>query len=83
MPRIRREALGGGLAGVAEPASLLLVMENYFPGVWSYVTNTGTVQTAYPMCNREVWAAALRPGGRVDRNAAPHHGGIFSEGEVK
>lgn len=85
--QFRNSWLGGGLAGIEAPAELMLVMESYFPGVWHYVTPNGQItQTAYPMANREVWAAALKPNGVVDKKAAPHNEGMnlsYADGHAK
>jgi len=75
----RNSFLGGGMAGVSTPAGTMLVMEHWFPGVWSYVTPGAQIQTAYPMATREVWQRALKLNnglGAVDKKAAPHSDGF-------
>ncbi len=82
----RNSFLGGGLAGVNAPAETFLVMEHWFPGVWSYVTPSATQQTAYPLATREVWERALTPGGSIDKRAVPHTGGFnlaYCDGHAK
>lgn len=82
----RNAFTGGGVAGVQSPAETLLVMEHFFPGVWSYVTPNAAIQTAYPLATREVWERALRPLGQIDRRAVPHQDGFniaYCDGHVK
>jgi prepilin-type N-terminal cleavage/methylation domain-containing protein/prepilin-type processing-associated H-X9-DG protein len=83
----RNSFTGGTLAGLSTPAETMLLMEHWFPGVWSYVTPRGVRdQTAYPLATREVWERALRPNGVVDKRAAPHQDGFnfaFCDGHAK
>jgi prepilin-type N-terminal cleavage/methylation domain-containing protein/prepilin-type processing-associated H-X9-DG protein len=85
--RFRNSWLGGGLAGVDAPAELMIVMESWFPGIWHYTTPlVSEQQTAYPMANRSIWEAALKPAGKVDRRAAPHNDGMnlaYADGHAK
>jgi prepilin-type N-terminal cleavage/methylation domain-containing protein/prepilin-type processing-associated H-X9-DG protein len=81
----RNSFMGGNLAGLTTPAETFIVMEHWFPGVWSYV-HGDVQQTAWPLATREVWQRALKPGGRADRRAAPHHDGFnfaFTDGHAK
>lgn len=82
----RNSFTGGALAGLWYPAETFLVMEHWFPGVWSFVTPSAIVQTAYPLATREVWDRALRPFGTVDPRAAPHRDGFnlaFCDGHAR
>lgn len=82
----RNSFTGGGLAGLEAPAETFIVMEHWFPGVWSYVTPSAPTQTAYPLATREVWARALKIGTSVDKRAAPHSEGFnfaFCDGHAK
>lgn len=85
----RNSFLGGGMPGVSQPAGTMIVMEHWFPGVWSYVTPSAVVQTAYPMATKEVWQRALKTNngtGAVDKRAAPHSDGFnitYVDGHAK
>jgi prepilin-type processing-associated H-X9-DG protein len=82
----RNSFLGGGLAGVQTPAETFILMELFFPGVWSSVFPRATVQTAYPLAVREVWACALKVNGQPNPLSVPHTGGFnlaFCDGHSK
>jgi prepilin-type N-terminal cleavage/methylation domain-containing protein/prepilin-type processing-associated H-X9-DG protein len=83
----RNSFTGGGLVGIESPAETFIIMEHWFPGVWSYVTPGGSrIQTAYPLATREVWQRALKPNNQVDKRAAPHADGFnlaFVDGHAK
>ena len=56
----RNSWLGGGLAGVGTPSETFIIMEHFFPGVWSSVYPRRAIhQIAYPLAVREVWSCAL------------------------
>ncbi|HSV72887.1 MAG TPA: type II secretion system protein [Chthonomonadales bacterium] len=72
----RNAFTGGGVAGIRNPSATMLLMESFFPGVWSYVTPPAAVQVAYPMAVREVWECALKVYGAPNQLAAPHLAGM-------
>lgn len=82
----RNSFLGGGLAGIQTPADTFIVMELFFPGVWSAVYPRAVQQTAYPLAVREVWACALKLNGKPNPVSVAHNEGFnlaYCDGHAK
>ena len=83
----RNSWTGGTLAGLDTPADTMLIMESFFPGVWSAVYPGGQPQqTAYPLAVREMWACVLKKNGAVVKASAPHNDGMnlsYCDGHAK
>ncbi len=80
----RDSFLGGTYAGLDTPAETMLIMEHWFPGVWTYVTPNAVHQTAYPLATREVLERTLTRDGWVDRRAYNHRYAVaFGDGHIR
>jgi prepilin-type N-terminal cleavage/methylation domain-containing protein/prepilin-type processing-associated H-X9-DG protein len=78
---------GGTMAGIERPSELLLVMDNYRPGITFHrvIVSAGNPaqEVAYPTAAREVWARAFQGNTGTSprttfspREVAPHNEGI-------
>ena len=75
--------LGGGLAGIQEPASVWMFQELRNQISFSYET---TNYILYPVADRESWQPYLMPNGQPDKINAPHSDGFnfaYVDGHAK
>ena len=75
--------LGGGLAGVQEPASTWMLQELRNQVSFSYISSSGQL---FPAALRESWADYLMPGNAVVKDYAPHGEGFtfcYIDGHAK
>ncbi|HLK57514.1 MAG TPA: prepilin-type N-terminal cleavage/methylation domain-containing protein [Chthonomonadaceae bacterium] len=86
-PQFRNSWTGGTLAGLNAPAETMLIMETHYPAVGAYlVSQGGGVYTAYPLATREYWQMLMEPNGVVNKQFAPHTGGLniaYTDGHSK
>ena len=84
--RYRDSFLGGTLAGIDDSANLIMIGEHWQLFLWEYDCGDGDHSLAYPLATREIWEQALKPGGIVDKRAAPHNGGFsiaYADGHAR